>query len=159
MFGMKTILKFLFIVFLIQTLAESRVYSQLVAMGHISAEVIESISASSIAVNSFDLAMNTKRDNNNQKQSGKSSERLNLGTITLRSGSNITCNVVLKSANLSDEAGNGFTLAPTLKNNSFASAALPNGEQKIQLEGRTNRTSNQAAGLYQGSYTVVFAYN
>ncbi len=156
---MKAIVKFLFIALLILTLTQARVYCQLVAIGHVTAEVIESVSAASTANTSFELAMIAMRDNKNQKQAGMTFETIDLGAITLHSGSDITCNIVFNSAALSDKAGNVFTISPSLKNHSFASVALPNGEQKIQIDGKTNRTSNQPTGLYHGSYSVVFAYN
>lgn len=158
-FGMKAIVKFLFIVLLIFTLTEARVYCQLVAIGHVTAEVIESVSAASTANTSFELSMLAVHDNKNQKQAGVTSETIDLGAITLHSGNDVTCNIVFNSAALSDKAGNVFTISPSLKNKTLASVALPSGEQKILIDGKTNRTSNQPTGLYHGSYSVVFAYN
>ena len=140
------------------TLGASKVCTgQIVAIGHVSAEVIESVSAASNAVTSFELAAITERKAN--EQSYQNSENINLGAITLFSGKDVTCNVVVKSASLSDSVGNGFTLETSIKNNTFASVAQSNGSQTIQLDGKANLGGSQASGLYQGSYTVVFAYN
>lgn len=119
------------------------VFGQTVAIGHATAEVIESVSASASTISSFDLS--------------KDSENVKLGAITLFSGKDIACNVVLKAANLSDASGNAFTIEPTVNNNTGVAQA--NGSQTIQLNGTTNMNSNQASGQYAGSYTVVFAYN
>jgi hypothetical protein len=119
------------------------VFGQTVAIGHATAEVIESVSASASTISSFDLS--------------KDSENVKLGAITLFSGKDITCNVVLKAANLSDASGNAFTIEPSVDNNS--AVALANGSQTIKLNGTANMNNNQASGQYAGSYTVVFAYN
>jgi len=131
--------------------------AQVTAIGHISAEVIESVSASSNAVTSFAIA--TAKNLGASSQSASVASNLNLGTMTVNSGSNSTVNVVLKSANLTDSQGNGFTLDPSLNNNAFASVSQSNGTQRIQLNGTANLGTDQTSGLYQGSYTVVFAYN
>ena len=121
------------------------VFGQTVALGHVSAEVIEGISASASTISSFALA--------------KDSETVKLGAITVFSGKDITCNVVLKAANVSDASGNGFSIEPTVNNDTNTAVAQANGSQTIQLNGTTNMNSNQASGQYTGSYTVVFAYN
>ena len=126
--------------------------AQVVAIGHITAEVIESVSASSQAATTLSLGSGTS-------QLAATTPTVNLGTMTVNSGSNATVNVVLKSATLSNSRGNGFTLDPSLSNNSTASVTQSNGSQNIQLNGIANLSANQASGLYAGSYTVVFAYN
>jgi hypothetical protein len=135
-------------------LVGTKVNGQVVATGHVTAEVIEAVSAASATISSFELG---KASAFNGVSS--SSESINLGSITINSGKDIACNVVLKSAALTDSAGNGFTIEPTVKNNLYAAATQPNGSQTIQLGGTTTRESSLASGLYEGSYTVVFAYN
>ncbi len=156
---MKTILILIFATTLTLTLAGLKVCSQTVAIGHVTAEVIESVSAASNAVTSFELSTMDESDARQLEKSYLTSETINLGAITLNSGSNITCNVVVKAASLFDSAGNVFTIEPTVKNNSYASAAKTDGSQTIQFDGKANKSSSQASGLYHGSYTVVFAYN
>jgi hypothetical protein len=101
----------------------------------------------------------TKSDARQLEKSYMTSGIVNLGAVTLNSGRNITCNVLVKATSLYDSAGNSFTLEPTVKNNSNISAAKTDGSQTIQLDGKTNKSSRQASGLYEGSYTIVFAYN
>ena len=157
--AMKTIFTLILALVLTLTLSGPKVcWSQTVAIGHVSAEIIESVSASSNAVSNFELASLTVKDTKKMEQN-LTSETLKLGMITINSGRDITCNVVVKSASLFDSAGNGFTVAPELKNETFASVASSNGSRTLELNGRTSRTSDQPSGLYQGSYTVVFAYN
>lgn len=157
--AMKTILILILAAVLSLTLEEPNVCSQTIAIGHVTAEVIESVSAASVAVTSFELEAIEESDNRTFGPSILTSENISLGVITLHSGKNISCNVVVKPASLSDAAGNGFMLKPTVKNNSYASAAKADGSQTIHLDGKSNRSSSQASGLYKGSYTVVFAFN
>ncbi|MEI6142533.1 MAG: hypothetical protein WCP85_24870 [Mariniphaga sp.] len=137
---MKTLATMMIVALLTLT---TTVFGQTVAIGHATAEVIESVSASASTISSFELS--------------KDAENVKLGAITVFSGKDVTCNVVLKSANLSDASGNAFTIEPTVNNNT--AVAMANGAQTIQLNGTTNMNSNQASGQYAGSYTVVFAYN
>ena len=128
--------------------------AQVVAKGHITAEVIESVSASSQAATSLTLGSSSAGNS-----LAASTQTLNLGTMTVNSGSSATVNVVLKPATLSNSQGNGFTLDTSLNNNATTSVTQSNGSQNIQLNGIANLSANQASGLYAGSYTVVFAYN
>jgi hypothetical protein len=157
--AMKTLLVLIFAAVLTFLFAEPKVSSQTIAIGHVTAEVIESVSAASNAITSFELATIAESDVRELEQSYLTSENVNLGAITLHSGKNISCNVVVRTASLVDSAGNGFTLEPSVNNNSYASAAKADGSQTIQLAGKANKSNSQASGLYQGSYTVVFAYN
>ena len=153
---MKTITHIILAIVLTLGSAGSKLCSaQLVATGHITAEVIESVSASSQAATTLSLGTSTA----GTSQLAATSPKLNLGTMTVNSGSNATVCVVLKSATLSDSQGNGFTLDPSMSNNATASVTQSNGSQNIQLNGTANLNANQASGLYAGSYTVVFAYN
>jgi hypothetical protein len=147
---MKTITPILLTVVLIAGISVTTLCSaQTVAIGHISAEVIESVSASSNALTSLAIAT----------PSVSTASTVDLGTMTINSGSNTTVNVVLKSATVSNTQGSAFTLDPGLSNNATAAVSSTNGSQNIQLTGTANLNSNQSSGLYEGSYTVVFAYN
>ena len=121
--------------------------------------MIESVSASSQAATSLTLGTTIANSSTANGQTAASSPTLDLGTMTINSGNSATVNVLLKSAALSDSQGNGFTLNPTFNNNSISSVTQSNGSQNIKLSGTANLNLAQASGLYQGSYTVVFAYN
>ena len=157
---MKTIYSLILTILLNLILAESKVgISQTIAIGHVTAEVIESVSAASNTISSFEIETFTDRKSLILNQIYKTSETINLGEITLNSGRAVIYSVVVEPVNLSDLSGNDFTLSTMVKNSSLALAAHPNGSQTIQFEGVTSMESSQASGLYQGSYTVVFAYN
>ena len=143
---MKTIFSLVFAIALLLGLSETEFcQSQTIAIGHVTAEIIESVSASSQAVTTLALAASAPT-------------KVDLGAMTVNSGSS-TVNVVVKPATLSDSQGNGFTIDPTINTGAVAYTASSNGSQTLQLNGTANLASDQASGLYQGSYTVVFAYN
>ena len=145
---MKAITSLLFATALILGLAGATVSNgQTVAIGHVSAEVIESVSVSTQAAT--DLAIGAA--------TGATS--VDLGAMTVNSGSNYTVNVVVVPTTVSDAQGNSFTLDPAVSTADQGSVAQANGSQTIDLNGTANLASNQASGQYQGSFTVVFAYN
>lgn len=128
--------------------------AQTVAIGHVTAEVVESVSATSMAIAGFDL----KIGNDLAALSlDEQYDNLNLGAIKIKSGNGIACNVVLKAATLSDTKGNGFIIEPTVNN--FQGAAQSTGNETLHLKGNAHLAKGQAAGLYQGTYTMVFAFN
>ena len=151
---MKATVIMIIAVFFFWTLGSTKANAQVVAIGHVYAEVVESVSVASATISNFELPKTTKNISTNFTP-----ESLNLGTITINSGKDIACGVVLKPASVSDSFGNGFTIEPTVSDNLIASSANSNGSQTIKLGGTTNKLINQASGLYEGSYTVVFAYN
>lgn len=157
---MNTIYTLILVILLGLILAESKVCSsQTIAIGHVTAEVIESISAASNTITSFEIETITDRGTVILNQIYNTSETIDLGVINLNSGRAVICSVVIEPAILSDSSGNDFTLSTMVKNSSLVLASQPNGSQTIQLDGVTNMESSQASGLYRGSYKVVFAYN
>ena len=155
---MKAFLAILLAVTLQSMFAMVNVCAQTVAVGHVSAEVVESVSASSLAITGFDM----KNENNLTAQSepaGWNYENVSLGEIKINSGMGIACNVVMKPATLSDTNGNGFIIEPSATSYGQADAQRTDGNQTLQLTGRARMMQGQASGLYHGSYTMVFAYN
>lgn len=155
---MKAFLAILLTVALQSIFAMVNVCAQTVAIGHVTAEVVESVSVSSRAITGFDM----KGGNNllalAQTKTGWNYENIDLGEIKINSGTNVACNVVMKPATLSDTKGNGFTIEPSAT--SFLSdAQRADGNLILHLNGKAHMAQGQASGLYQGSYTMVFAYN
>ncbi|HEX7410982.1 MAG TPA: hypothetical protein VF298_02455 [Bacteroidales bacterium] len=112
---MKAFLTILITATLQSIFAIGNVSAQTIAIGHVTAEVVESVSASSMAITGFDL-----KNESNQTASSHSAlvgwkyENVNLGDIKINSGSGITCNIVMIPATLSDNYGNGFTIEPSV---------------------------------------------
>ncbi len=134
-------------------------YAQTVATGHVTAEVIESISATSQAVTS--LALNTAITNSIQTQGQRSltSSMINPTTITVNSGNSFTVNVVLKpesgctTQQTSSTTGTSSIISGTDLN------PKSNSSQLQSINGTTNLSDSLLSGQYRGSYTIVFACN
>jgi type 1 fimbria pilin len=157
---MKSILVMLFTTCILSMFSISTVGAQTMAVGHVTAEVVESVSASSSAITGFDLkGGNSPALMAQTGNAGFDDENINLGDIKINSGSGVACNIVLKSATLSDGNGNGFILDPSAINTSQARPGRADGNQTLHLKGRAHLMHGQASGLYEGSYTMVFAYN
>ncbi|MFA5820280.1 MAG: hypothetical protein WC854_13515 [Bacteroidales bacterium] len=155
---MKAVLAILFTATLQSMFAMVNVCAQTVAIGYVSAEIVESVSASSLAITGFDM----KNESNLTAQSepaGWNYENVSLGEIKINSGMGVACNVVMKPATLSDTNGNGFTIEPSATSYGQADAQRTDGNQTLIMTGRARMMQGQASGLYQGSYTMVFAYN
>ena len=134
--------------------------AQTIAIGHISAEVVESVSASSNMLLNLNL-VNVKNGDITVQMSPSqmNTRKVYMGEIALNSGQSIACNVMIKAATLSDEKGNQFTIEPTASLSGQQDTNRADGSQNLQLTGRAMLDKDQANGLYQGSYTMVFAYN
>lgn len=141
-------------VLFILTLGNTRVDGQTVAVGRVFAEVVESVSASSATVSNFELSKSSETIAPIQ-----SADTLNLGAITIHSGNNITCNIVLTPASLKNDEGNSFIMDTAVKNERLSASVSANGIQTIQLGATPAISQDQASGVYEGSYTVIFAYN
>jgi len=125
------------------------VRAQVVATGHVFAEVVESVSASAKVTTGFDL--------NNSGQSGIfSATNLNLGTITIHTGKDVACNVSMQADSLTDARGNDLEVETAFSASQKKEAA---GNKTLQLKAKARTRSGQASGVYKGTYTMVFAYN
>jgi len=143
---MKAIFTTLFLIALTSIFSAVNLNGQTMAIGHVSAEIIESVSVSSSAVTNFDI-LNSKASSNNSNVS--------LGVMKVNSGAGVTYNVVVKPATLSNINGSSFIIEPT----SQSENRLSSGSQTLRLSANTNSVQGKESGLYQGSYSVVFAYN
>ena len=146
---MKTLLAFIVIFTLTNLFTVNNASAQTVAIGHVSAEIVEAVSVSSQAVTNLAIG----------NASTTNSESLNLGNITVNSGNSVACNLVLKPATVSNTNGSSFTIETSANNSLLANSQSTIGNNRLSLTGNTNIEQGQHAGLYQGSYTIVFAYN
>jgi hypothetical protein len=131
-------------------LGMARVNAQVVATGHVTAEVVESVSASAKVNTGFDL-----RSESFEETGTLLTSDLNLGTITVNSGKNVACNVVMHPASLTDSMGNNLEVETSYSSPLRKKA----GSQVLQLTAKARTRTGQSTSLYQGSYTMVFAYN
>jgi hypothetical protein len=146
-----TISSLFFILFFVQ------VSGQTVVTGHVSAEVVEAVSASSSVSTDFDLSFSNS--DRTLENAVSVAENLSLGTIHISSGQNVACNLTVKPATMTDEKGNDFSVEPITSFSGKQESQRVDGSQTIEIAGMARLNSNQASGLYHGSYTLVFAYN
>lgn len=157
---MKALFAILLTVAILRIFTVANVCAQIVAIGHVSAEIVESVSASSQAVTGFKLKnANLKSVALQPKQDSWNYENVDMGKFKINSGSDITCNVMIKSAALSDASGNEFILETYATASRQTDTQRTDGNQIIQLKGKARLIQGQVSGLYLGSYTMVFAYN
>ena len=141
------------ILFISLFLSLNIVNAQTIAMGHISAEVVEAVSASTNVSTDFSIQQSSFRNN------GAQNNKLELGSIEISQGIGVACNLTIKPASLTDASGNGFTIEPVASYSGMPESTRIDGSQVIDLAANAQMNANQASGLYQGSYTLVFAYN
>jgi len=137
----------------------NRLISQTVAVGHVTAEVVEAVSASSFVSTDFSLGTNSDIVNGSDLESAMISNNISIGKIEISAGEGIACNLTIKADRVTDKNGNNFSLEPTASCNGQQDAQQIQGTQTIELAGQAILASNQASGSYSGSYTLVFAYN
>lgn len=128
--------------------------------GHITAEVIESVHASSTMVTGFALKNDQIKTGSLQNDGANwDSETVNLGAVTINAGESMACNIILKEAKLSDSKGNYFTINPSLAASGPTNTLLSDGSHTVNLNGTARLTHGLASGKYQGSYTLDVLYN
>ena len=141
-------------------LAGSNVCSaQTSAAGHVTAEVIESASASSEAALTFSVGASPAGITSANTQMVTISRTPNPGTMAVSPGNNATMGVVVKPEKPADLRGNVIAPDSGVNNNSQISVNQSAGFRDIKLNGTANLVGGQPSGLNTGSYTVVFVYN
>ncbi|MCK9627568.1 MAG: hypothetical protein M0R37_03135 [Bacteroidales bacterium] len=123
--------------------------AQSTVVGHVSAEIVEAVSVSS----------NTIINHTINSRSSSDQANLSLGNMSIKSGSSVSCNIVIKPANVSSDNGNSFKVNPITENQYTYKAFSTNGNRTLALRGNVDLSDNPAAGEYKGSYSVIFAYN
>jgi|WetSurMetagenome_2_1015567.scaffolds.fasta_scaffold118004_2 hypothetical protein len=125
---------------------------QTVAIGHVTAEVVESVSASSHIMTNFSIQSNTNPSMMNTR-------KVDIGDIAVASGQNVSCNVIIKPAVMSNESGSKFVIEPNTTLSGRKDTSRADGSQSIHVTGTAMIGQDQVNGQYNGSYTMVFAYN
>lgn len=146
---MKTVYAIILTLALQFIFAAAGVKAQTVAIGHVSCEIVESVSVASQAITGFELSA---------KSTG-TSETVKLGEMKISSGNDIACNVVMRAATVSSSNGGSFTIEPSATGKTLTDTQRTIGDQTIQLTGKVNLTQGQSSGLYKGSYSILLAYN
>jgi len=134
------------------------VYGQYVATGHISAEIVESVSATAPGTTQFGLpAAGSALSTGGEVTDTRGSEDVFLGEISIRSGAHVACQFVTGGTTMTDAAGNGLSIETRISGSQNHSTK--NGNQTVQIKGVAHLTNRSTAGNYQGNYTLMLAYN
>lgn len=131
---------------ILTTLFSATLQAQVTVTAHATAEVVEAAS----------LAANTS--NNISVDSKSDASSIRLGEMTIKSGGSASCEIIVKSTSLQNASGSSFMLETTASQNSANSVSPNQNNRVINLSGNTNIPNGQS-GSFQGSYTVVLAYN
>jgi hypothetical protein len=122
-------------------LASERVMAQVRVTGHVSAEVVESVSA--------------YNDINPQLQINRDQDAFALGNINVAGTSNTTFDVNVEDARIYNE-GSNYSLQTRLDNTS-GFIADNSGKQSLALTAMLDRRIK--GGDYSGNVTVIVSYN
>lgn len=119
-------------------------YGQARVTGHVSAEVVESVSATCsstmcMSVNAGDL------------------KQLDLGSFRISGQAQATCALVINNANVRNSRGETFTLQTTTTDDGMPLIADQNGVRSLNLIASSDETL--VNDQYLGNYGVTFAYN
>ena len=114
------------------------IHAQVVAIGHICAEVIESVSIGSSAIT--DLVINRNSTNST----------IEMGKVTISSSNNVVTNVLINQATITN-GQQTFSITPSTD-------TTISGSKTIDITGTTNLTSD-VSGNYQGLYAMTVVYN
>ncbi len=136
----------------------SPLMSQVVVTGHITAEIVDAASISSASVNEMEFT----RSQGLEEQ--ENYETVLLGEFFVHSGTDVAWDVVIRPASLTACCGECMTLETSLEKCAANAGETPchqqtDADQTLHLNGNVNVLREQPSGLYQGSYTVILAYN
>jgi hypothetical protein len=122
-------------------------FSQTTVTGHVFAEVVEPLSASTQSQTSFTV-------NRNQSQT------MDLGQIDVKSAASASCSLILGKANLTGNDQQRITLETIALSNPGTDSNAINGSQSISLQFEANQDLlDQGAVSYKGDINIVLAYN
>lgn len=119
-------------------------FGQTRVIGHVCAEVVESVSVS--------CERNTAMTYLTENQTD-----LDLGRLSISTAASSTINLVIENDNIKNNRGDIFAIETTTPSAWEPIVADVNGIQSFNLMARTKE--QLASGQYQGNYSVTYAYN
>ena len=156
---MKTIFKISIMTLAISVLTAVCANGQVSVTARAFAEVVESVSVRSNAVTSFEISNTPDLSSDMAAEGTFTHNNVNLGEVKISSGSNVGCNLIITPAKVSNESGDNFNFNPIASNSSIGDSNLKNGNQTIALTGSATLKQAQSSGNYQGTYSIIVAYN
>ena len=137
----------MFVVLAVLTLATAAGYAQTKVTGHVFAEVVESVSASSQSQRSFSIQRNQ-------------TEGIDLGQIQIKSAATASCSLILGKVNLTSNTQQHISMETSASSTQSMQGNAINGYQSISLQGQPDENIlSQDASQYQGDINIVLAYN
>jgi hypothetical protein len=137
----------IFLAFSFLTLSVVQGYTQTTVTGHVFAEVVESVSASTYSQSSFTIQRNQ-------------TEVIDFGQIDIKSAASSSCSLILGRANLRSNTNQQIAMQTSAYSSQSMMGNAINGIQSISLQCHPNESgSNLTASRYKGDINIVLAYN
>lgn len=128
-------------------LSSTLIFGQTTVTGHVFAEVVESVSASSQSQTNFNIQRN---------QTGS----INFGQIEIKSAESASCSLILGKANFTDNNHQSMTMETSAFSSQSPDANSINGYQSVNLQLQPDpNTIDLNSTQYQGDINIVLAYN
>lgn len=122
-------------------------FAQTTVAGHVFAEVVESVSASSQSQSSFTIQKNNVGS-------------IDFGQIEIKSASSASCSLILGKANLTGNNQQHISLETSASGTQSLDGNAINGYQSINLQFQPDANMlDQSALSYVGNVNIVLAYN
>jgi len=136
-----------FAVLTVQAVTAGSGYAQTMVTGHVFAEVVESVSASTQSQSSFTIQRNQ-------------TESIDFGQIEIKSAASSSCSLILGKAILTGNGQQKITMETSASTTQSMQGNAINGNQSISLQCQSNENMlDQSASSYQGDINIVLAYN
>lgn len=122
-------------------------YAQTTVTGHVFAEVVESVSASSYSQSSFTIQRNQTKG-------------IDFGQIDIKSAESASCSLILGRANLTSNNNQHIAMETSASSTQSMEGNAINGSRSISLQCHPSETgSNLTDSQYNGDINIVLAYN
>ncbi len=136
-----------FVILSILSITATRVFAQTTVTGHVFAEVVESVSASSYSQASITFQKNQTKG-------------INFGTIDIKSSESAMCSLILSKANLTGNNLEHISMETSVENFQEMQENTINGSQSFNLQCQPDQNMlEQSASSYKGDINIVLAYN
>ena len=136
-----------FLVTLILAVSAATGFAQTTVTGHVFAEVVESVSASSYSQASFTIQRHQ-------------TEQIDFGHIEIKSAASASCSLILGNANLRSKSNQQIAMQTSARSTQSMQGNAINGVQSISLQCLPNESDiEMSASQYSGDINIVLAYN
>ncbi|MDO9257178.1 MAG: hypothetical protein Q7U54_16785 [Bacteroidales bacterium] len=137
----------LFLILSILAVASATGFAQTTVTGHVFAEVVESVSASSYSQSSVTIQRNQ-------------TEGIDFGQIDIKSAASASCSLILGRALLTSNTNQQIAMETSAYSTQSLEGNAINGIQSINLQCLPNTSElDVAATQYTGNINIVLAYN